>query len=94
MIDEPRDPDIQALRAHWQPPSPSPSLDQAVLVTWRARFSRRPLHFFWMPAAAAALVALSFAILATVQPPAPVSKSTFVPVRQPRMIVVTQGEQP
>jgi hypothetical protein len=99
MHDETRDPEIQALRPHWKPPTPSDSLDGRVLRSYhRGIRSRKRIRRFWVPVLAAVALAAVSGWIAGVRMKgnlAPAnSGSAFVPVRQPQIIVVSQGERP
>jgi hypothetical protein len=92
MNDDTRDPELRAFREHWAPPGPSRSLDARVLSAFRRDVrSRSRVRGFWIPVLVAVLVIAAgrIANLRT-NPPGPV----FVPVRQPQLIIVSQGEHP
>jgi hypothetical protein len=100
-----QDTEFRELRAHWKPPSAPDSLDRAVLGAYRSRFvRRRKIVRFWIPVAAAIFVALVGGVLGgafiertptTVQPARQNWVQTgYVPVRQPKITVISQGEQP
>jgi hypothetical protein len=97
MDDETRDAELEALQPYWKPPVPSDELDGRVLRAYRRGIrARRRLRRFWIPVAAVG-VAIS-GLLAGIRMrarPAPANYGmAFVPVRQPRIIVVSQGERP
>ena len=95
MHDEERDPDMEALRSYWTPPAPSDELDVRVLRAYR-RINRR--RRFRIPVAAAMLVlVISGLLVATRRQTHPATVGSgmeFVPVRQPRIVVLSQGERP
>jgi hypothetical protein len=97
MHDEDRDPELQALKSYFTPPGPSESLDSSVLRAYRRgiRFRQR-IGRFWMPMIAAIVLAAAAGWIAGVQRKSlsTAAGAAFVPVRQPRIIVVSQGERP
>jgi hypothetical protein len=92
MTDEMRDPELQGLRAHWAPPSAPGALDERVLAGYRREFRSRSLaRRVWLPVLAAVLLFAAIRI-AAVRPEH--REPGFVPVRQPQLIIVSQGERP
>ena len=99
MHDETHDPELQALRAHWKPPAPSVSLDGHVLHSYRRSIrSRKRIRRFWIPVlATVGLSAVSVWVSGVhlrVDLTVAQSGTAFVPVRQPQIIVISQGERP
>jgi hypothetical protein len=91
MNDDTRDPELQTFREHWAPPGPSESLDGRVLSAFRRDVrSRRRVRRFWPVLAAVLVIAAGRIATVRTTPPGPV----FVPVRQPQLIIVSQGEHP
>jgi hypothetical protein len=98
--DDFRDPEVDIIRSHWHPPRPPATLDDAILATYlRQVGSKRRLRRVWLPI----LAALMFTSVAGVyfgirwqQARQPQLKTVpvYVPVHQPRLIVISQGERP
>jgi hypothetical protein len=85
------------LRRLWEPPRTPETLDAAVLHAYRREIVRpRRLRRLWFPAAAAARVVASVGIFAgarierALHPP---KREIYVPVRQPRIVVISEGDQ-
>jgi len=107
MSDFERDPELDQMRALWPPAAPA-GLEEEVLRAFRRSQSPAPRRRYWMFAAAGvaiAAVGMTGGILidrairpAPKSPPAlqmiKGNGSKFVPVKQPRLVVISRGEQP
>ena len=91
MSDEQRDPDLEWIRSHWRAPEPSASLATRVLANYRsqvnARARKRWTWWVSIPVVTAAVL-----VLITLWKPAPADH--YRAVAHPRLIIVSQGEQP
>jgi len=96
MNDESRDPEIQALREHWQPPGPAESLDERVRRAYRRNIrSGKRIRRVWLPMLAAMVLAAAAGWMAGARVEhTPRNGPAFVPVRQPQLVVFTQEERP
>jgi hypothetical protein len=93
MIDEIRDPELAALRPYWQPPAPSDALDGRVLLAYRHKIrTRSRIRHLWISVVAAVVLAAISGAVSRVRPAD--TRTVFVPVRQPHIIVISQGERP
>jgi hypothetical protein len=92
MNDEMRDPELQAFRSHWEPPAAPESLDERVLGAYRREFRvRSRTRRVGIPLLAAVLLLIAIRI-AVVRPEQ--RQLRYVPVRQPQLVIVSQGERP
>ena len=92
MNDEMHDRELQGLRSHWAPPAAPEALDGRVLAAYRREVRARHLvRRIWIPVLAAALLLAAIRI-AEVRPEN--REPRYVPVRQPQLIIVSQGERP
>ena len=87
---EERDPDLQWMRDAWRSMETPESAQAAAMRAWRARFGVVRSRHFWTPVAAAALAASLALLLIRGHPDIP----RYQPVAQPRIIDISQGEQP
>jgi hypothetical protein len=108
MNDFDRDPDLIGVRELWRPPNAPESLDQDVLQAFRQSQSPPQLRRAWLFALAAIVIAsigvVSGIFLDRAIRPIPKSpgelqmrngdENKLVPVKQPRLVVISRGEQP
>ncbi len=96
MNEEFPDQELQPLRAYWQQPAPE-RVDRAVMRAYRRHIARRAaLRRYRMPTAAGVIAAAGIALWAgariehRLHPAQPI----YVPVSEPRLVVISQGERP
>jgi hypothetical protein len=91
MNDEQRDPELGWMRSQWSSVRAPAEADAAVLEAWRRNLPvPRTLRHFWFPVAAAVAAVLVAAVLISVRP----AEASYRPVEQPRIIDLSQGDQP
>ncbi len=95
MLDESRDPELEWVRVEWDAPPPTRGFHDRVLGTYVRESPRAPIWRRWtVPwpiAAAAAIAAILLAFYFSRRKP---EEGYYQPVRQPRFIVISQGEHP
>jgi len=96
MNEEFPDQELQPLRAYWQQRAPE-RVDRAVMRAYRQQIARRAaLRRYWMPAAASVIAAAGIALWVgariehRLHPPQPI----YVPVSEPHLVIISQGERP
>lgn len=91
MNDEQRDPDLEWIRSHWRAPEPGVSLGTRVLENYNSHVNatRRKRWIWWVPIPVGVAALLAFIALSE---PAPTDH--YRAVAKPRLIIVSQGEQP
>jgi len=108
MNDFDRDPDLDGVRELWRRPSPRASLEREVLEAFRQLQSPSPHRRAWLFGLAAVVIAsigmVGGILLDRAIRPIPKSapglqmikgdESKLVPVKQPRLIVISRGERP
>lgn len=93
---EPRDPDFAWVRSQWKEPAPDGALTARVMAEYRdaivtAEGARRWSWFGWAPLSVAfATPVIMLALLWHLRPQPPQYRA----VEHPRLIVVSQGENP
>ena len=88
MNDQPRDRELNWMRAQWQSIQ-TPLAAQATAVrAYHQRFGAVRTRRFWMPVAAAALAASAALVLLRVHP----MQAAYRPVEQPRILDLSQGD--
>jgi hypothetical protein len=95
---------LDSLRQHWRSRPPAPSVDQAVLKQYRRTvvFRAKAIRFWAPMCAAVACGALLMAFFVhggrdsrgQADPARPPAEARYVPVSQPKLIVVSMGEHP
>jgi hypothetical protein len=93
MTEEHRDPELESVRAEWAAPPPTSGFHARVLSAYDGEFRQRRWLRLWP------VVAVAFAaglVLAFVIAPHLLQTETvrYVPVQQPRFIIISQGEHP
>lgn len=91
MSDERRDPDLGWIRSHWRAPEPSASLATRVLASYRSQVNA-PFRQRWMWWVPIPVVTAAVLVLITLWRPAPADH--YRVVAHPRLVIVSQGEQP
>ena len=109
MNDFERDPELDGIRELWKPPAAPERLEEEMLRAFRGVVrGAGPRRRYWLFAAAAIVIAAigmtGGVLLDRAIRPAPKSPpalqmiksdgNNFVPVKQPRLIVISRGEQP
>jgi hypothetical protein len=91
MIEEPRDPDLESVRAEWQPPPPRAEFHARLLNAFEREFGRVPWwRRRWPVAAMVAAAGLLIAVVIF----RPNGATRYQPVSQPHFIIVSAGEHP
>jgi hypothetical protein len=102
MVNENRDPEIEAIRGEWDAPPPSVGFHQRVMAAYE-RETAVPRWRRWsslrvpLPVAAAAVLGaflLAWFVVQHFQNTGPAGFAKYRPVPQPRFIIVSQGENP
>jgi hypothetical protein len=90
MIEEHRDPDLESIRAEWEPPPASPEFRTRLGGAYEKEFGRVPWWRRWPVAAAVAAAGLFLAVALT----RPSGAGRYQPVNQPHFTIVSAGEHP
>jgi hypothetical protein len=102
MPDEPRDPELEWVRSQWDAPPPTAGFHDRVLGAYVREAGRAGWWRRWiairvpLPIAAAAVVVaviVGLFVAPYLRTP-PAAQHRYVPVSQPRFIVISQGEHP
>jgi hypothetical protein len=100
MNDFDRDPELQAMADFWRAPVAPERMEQETLAAFRRMRRRRPMVRYALFAAAGLLILMIGAgagmLIDREMRPARVARpgNEFVPVEQPRLVVISQGERP
>ncbi|HEY1758168.1 MAG TPA: hypothetical protein VGG72_22550 [Bryobacteraceae bacterium] len=92
MTDEYRDPDLESIRAEWQPPPPSAEFQARMLSAYEREFGRVPWWRRRWPVTAA--VAAAAVVLIAMLISRPSGAARYQPVSQPHFVILSAGEHP
>jgi hypothetical protein len=92
MIDEQRDPELESMRAEWEPPPPSAGFPARVLSAFDREFGRVPWWQRRWPVAAVVVAAAGLAIAVVITRPN--GPAGYQPVSQPHFTIISAGEHP
>lgn len=94
MTEEHRDPDLESMAGEWSAPPPEKDFHSRVLSAYDREISHSPWWRRWPVVAAAVAAGLLLVFVVDPHAAGPEKTARYVPVQQPRFIIISQGERP